>query len=72
MSHYWVARGRFQEAEEQSRRALECDALYFGIDGHQVWLKYVEGNFPEAVRAADGTLRLEPLHGPTNWYRMRL
>ena len=46
MSHVWVTQGRFKEAEEESRRALECDPLNFGIVAHQVWVKYVQGRFP--------------------------
>ena len=71
MSHFWVTQGRFQEAEEESRRALECDPLNFGIVGHQVWVKYVQGRFHEAIHAGEEGLRLGPSHGPINWYRMR-
>jgi eukaryotic-like serine/threonine-protein kinase len=71
MSHYWVSLGRFKEAEDESRRALECDPLNFGIGAHQAWVKYEQGLFPEAIHAAEDTLRLEPLHVPTSWYRIR-
>lgn len=71
MSHYWVSLGQFKEAEDESRRALECDPLNFGIASHQAWVKYEQGLFPEAIHAAEETLRLQPAHGPTSWYQMR-
>ena len=71
MSHYWVSVGRFKEAIQESRRALENDPLNFSIGSHQAWVELESGNFPEAIRAAEATLRLEPRHGPTSGYQMR-
>jgi TolB-like protein/DNA-binding winged helix-turn-helix (wHTH) protein/Tfp pilus assembly protein PilF len=71
MSHYWVSAGRFREAAEESRRALECDPLNFTIGAHQVWLELERANYAEALRAAEPTLRLDPHHGPTLFYQTR-
>ena len=71
MSHYWVSEGRFKEATEESRRALETDPLNFTIGSHQAWVELEKANYPEAIRAAEATLRMEPQHGPTLWYQMR-
>ena len=71
MSHYWVSAGRFREAEEESRRALEADPLNFSIGSHQAWVELEKGNYTEAIRAAEPTLRLDPRHGPTAFYLMR-
>jgi TolB-like protein/Flp pilus assembly protein TadD len=71
MSHYWVSAGRFREANEEARRALQADPLNFSIGAHQVWVELEKGNHAEAIRAADPTLRLDPQHGPTAYYLMR-
>lgn len=71
MSHYWVSAGRYKEAAEESRRAHEADPLNFAIGSHQAWVELENANYPEAIRAAEATLRLEPQHGPTSWYQMR-
>ena len=71
MSHYWVSAGRFKEATEESRRALESDPLNFTIGAHQVWVELERGNYAEALRAAEPTLRMDPQHGPTLFYQMR-
>jgi tetratricopeptide (TPR) repeat protein len=71
MSHYWVSMGRFKEAIQESRRALETDPLNFSIGSHQAWVELEAANYPEAIRAAEETLRLDPQHGPTAWYLMR-
>ena len=71
MSHYWVSLGRFKEADRESRRALETDPLNFAIGAHQVWVELEKANYPEAIRAAEATLRLDPQHGPTGAYLMR-
>jgi TolB-like protein/DNA-binding winged helix-turn-helix (wHTH) protein/tetratricopeptide (TPR) repeat protein len=71
MSHYWTTLGRFREATEESRRALECDPLNFTIGAHQVWVELERGDYPAAIRTAEPTLRLDPLHGPTMYYLQR-
>jgi TolB-like protein/DNA-binding winged helix-turn-helix (wHTH) protein/Tfp pilus assembly protein PilF len=43
MSHYWVSAGRFREATEEARRALEADPLNFSIGSHQAWLELEKG-----------------------------
>ena len=40
----WISLGRFKEAEDESRRALECDPLNFSIGSHEAFLKYEAGS----------------------------
>jgi TolB-like protein/DNA-binding winged helix-turn-helix (wHTH) protein/Flp pilus assembly protein TadD len=71
MSHYWVSAGRFREAREEARRALECDPMNFSVGSHQAWVELEKGNYAGAIRAAEPTLQLDPQHGPTAFYLMR-
>ena len=45
LSHYWISLGRFKEAEDESRRALECDPLNFGIGAHEAFRNMRRGIF---------------------------
>ena len=71
MSHYWVSMGKFKEAIQESRRALEVDPLNFAIGAHQAWIELHNARYREAISAAEAMLRLDPQHGRTMWYLMR-
>ena len=71
MSQYWVSLGRFEEAEDAARRALQCDQLNFLIGGHQAWVKLAQGRFAKAIQAAENTLQMDRTHVVTSWYLMR-
>jgi TolB-like protein/Flp pilus assembly protein TadD len=64
-AHHWYAiylaeRGRFQEADEEIRRALEADPLSLVINTAVAWNHYFERRFAESVAEFQKALELDP------------
>jgi TolB-like protein/DNA-binding winged helix-turn-helix (wHTH) protein/Flp pilus assembly protein TadD len=67
-SHYWLATGRPDLAEEEGRRGLRIDPLNMMLGPHQAWVTLMTGQYDEAIRRANSVLQFNPMHKPTLGY----
>jgi TolB-like protein/DNA-binding winged helix-turn-helix (wHTH) protein len=68
LSHYWVSAGNLKLAHEESVRAQACDPLNVSIAAHQAFDLEEAERYPEAVAAAEQSLRLDPRHAGALFY----
>jgi DNA-binding winged helix-turn-helix (wHTH) protein/Tfp pilus assembly protein PilF len=64
-AHFLVARGRFQEALEASRKAIELAPVDVVINSHLGWHYYYVRDYKRAVEGHRKALLLQPDHGQT-------
>jgi DNA-binding winged helix-turn-helix (wHTH) protein/Flp pilus assembly protein TadD len=64
-SHFLVARGRFPESLEASRKAIELAPVDVPINSHLGWHYYYVRDYKKAIEAHRKALMLQPNHGQT-------
>jgi DNA-binding winged helix-turn-helix (wHTH) protein/Tfp pilus assembly protein PilF len=64
-SHFLVARGRFPESLEASRKAIQLAPVDVPINSHLGWHYYYVKDYKKAVEAHRKALMLQPNHGQT-------
>jgi serine/threonine protein kinase/tetratricopeptide (TPR) repeat protein len=72
--HHWYAHnlisaGRVQEAEAESKRALEVDQLSPIMNVHLGWHYYFARQYDKSLEQLQKTIELDPHHGLAYWYR---
>lgn len=72
--HHWYAHnlisaGRLQEAEAESKRALEVDQLSPIMNIHLAFHYYFARQYDKSLEHVQKTLELDPRYGLANWYR---
>jgi TolB-like protein/DNA-binding winged helix-turn-helix (wHTH) protein/Flp pilus assembly protein TadD len=68
-AHYLMVAGRTQEAEAESRRALELDPLSPIMNVHLGWHYFYAHQYDQALDQFHKTLELDPNYGLAYWYR---
>ena len=67
-AHYLISRGRFDQALEESKRAIELDQLNPIMNTHLGWDYYYARQYDPAIEQLRKTLDLEPDYGLAHWY----
>jgi TolB-like protein/tetratricopeptide (TPR) repeat protein/DNA-binding winged helix-turn-helix (wHTH) protein len=64
-SHLLTATGRFQEALDASRKAIELEPFDLPSQNHLGWCHYFAGEYEKAIDQHRRVLELDPMHGQT-------